>query len=153
MVWFMEHRRDVPGGDLWTCTACGSCRGRSQRAVAREFGLSRETVRLRRHAETTGERFKRDHSATRPMPAAPYEACKKIAARVSSLLLVRYRSNDYSVPTEYGHSQVWGKGYRAVTCPKRSGPALAARGQFRTMVCTSTGTVVPAQIMSKQAYR
>ncbi len=23
----MEHRRDVPGGDLRACTACGSCRG------------------------------------------------------------------------------------------------------------------------------
>jgi hypothetical protein len=27
MAWFMEHRRDVPGGDIWACTACGSCRG------------------------------------------------------------------------------------------------------------------------------
>jgi len=23
----MEHRRDVPGGDMRACTACGSCRG------------------------------------------------------------------------------------------------------------------------------
>jgi hypothetical protein len=41
--------------------------------------------------------------------AAPYEACEKIAGRVSSLSLVRYRSNDYSVPTQYGHRQVWVK--------------------------------------------
>ena len=27
-------------------------------------------------------------------------------ARVSSLSLVRYRTNDYSVPTEYGHRDV-----------------------------------------------
>jgi len=27
MAWFMEHRRDVPGGDIRACTACGSCRG------------------------------------------------------------------------------------------------------------------------------
>ena len=46
-----------------------------------------------------------------PLPAAPYEACEKIAGRVSSLSLVRYRSNDYSVPTQYGHRQVWVKGY------------------------------------------
>jgi hypothetical protein len=45
-----------------------------------------------------------------PPPAAPYEACEKIAGRVSSLSLVRYRSNDYSVPTQYGHRQVWVKG-------------------------------------------
>src|ERR1035437_2222253 len=27
MAWFMEHRRDVPGGDIRACTSCGSCRG------------------------------------------------------------------------------------------------------------------------------
>src|SRR5271170_5098544 len=26
-AWFMGHRRDVRGGDLWTCTAGGSSRG------------------------------------------------------------------------------------------------------------------------------
>jgi hypothetical protein len=46
-----------------------------------------------------------------PLPVAPYEACEKIAGRVSLLPLVRYRLNDYSVPTEYGHRQVWVKGY------------------------------------------
>ena len=66
---------------------------------------------LRGHTETIGERFERDRAALLPLPAAPYEACEKISARVSSLSLVRYRSNDYSVPTEYGHRQVWVKGY------------------------------------------
>jgi transposase len=67
--------------------------------------------RLRGHKETISERFERDRAAMLPLPAAPYEACEKISARVSSLSLVRYRSNDYSVPTEYGHRQVWVKGY------------------------------------------
>jgi hypothetical protein len=66
---------------------------------------------LRGHRETIGERFERDRAVMLPLPAAPYEACEKIAARVSSLSLVRYRSNDYSVPTEYGHRQIWVKGY------------------------------------------
>jgi transposase len=66
---------------------------------------------LRGHAETIGERFERDRAALLPLPAAPYEACEKISTRVSSLALVRYRGNDYSVPTEYGHRQVWVKGY------------------------------------------
>ena len=30
---------------------------------------------------------------------------------MNSLSLVRYRANDYSVPTEYGHRQIWVKGY------------------------------------------
>jgi transposase len=71
----------------------------------------RRLRRLRGHTESIGERFKRDHAAMLPLPAAPYEACEKIAPRVSSLSLVRYRSNDYSVPTQYGHRQVWVKGY------------------------------------------
>ena len=71
----------------------------------------RRLRRLRGHTETIGERFERDHATMLPLPAAPYEACEKIAGRVSSLSLVRYRLNDYSVPTEYGHRQVWVKGY------------------------------------------
>ena len=71
----------------------------------------RRLRRLRGHRETIGERFERDRAAMLPLPAAPYEACEKIAGRVSSLSLVRYRSNDYSVPTQYGHRQVWVKGY------------------------------------------
>ncbi len=70
----------------------------------------RRERQLRRHTETIGERFECDRAAMLPLPAAPYEACEKIAARVSSLSLVRYRSNDYSVPTQYGHRQVWVKG-------------------------------------------
>ena len=71
----------------------------------------RRERRLRGHTETIGERFERDHAALLPLPAAPYEACEKISARVSSLSLVRYRGNDYSVPTQYGHRQVRVKGY------------------------------------------
>jgi transposase len=71
----------------------------------------RRERRLRGHTETIGERFERDRATMLPLPAAPYEACEKISARVSSLSLVRYRGNDYSVPTEYGHRQVWVKGY------------------------------------------
>jgi transposase len=67
--------------------------------------------RLRRHKETIGERFERDRQALLPLPPVPYEACDKRAGRVTSLSLVRYRTNDYSVPTEYGHRQVLIKGY------------------------------------------
>lgn len=71
----------------------------------------RRERRLRGHTETIGDRFERDYAVLLPLPAAPYEACEKISARVSSLSLVRYRANDYSVPTGYGHRQVWVKGY------------------------------------------
>ena len=83
----------------------------------------RRERRLRGHAETIGERFERDRAALLPLPAAPFEACEKIAARVSSLSLVRYRTNDYSVPTQYGHRQVLVKGYVhevVIACAQRS---------------------------------
>ncbi|HEY6395003.1 MAG TPA: IS21 family transposase, partial [Candidatus Binataceae bacterium] len=67
--------------------------------------------RLRSHDETIGERLERDRAAFLPLPATPYEACDKRAARVSSLSLVRYRRNDYSVPTAYGHREVLVRGY------------------------------------------
>ena len=40
-----------------------------------------------------------------------YDACEKQAGRVSSLSLVRYRTNDYSAPVAYGHRDVLVKGY------------------------------------------
>ena len=46
-----------------------------------------------------------------PLPEAPYDACDKQAGRVSSLSLVRYRTNDYSVPVAYGHRDVMVRGY------------------------------------------
>ena len=45
------------------------------------------------------------------MPPAPYDACEKRGTRVSSLSLVRYRGNDYSVPVAYGHREVLVRGY------------------------------------------
>jgi transposase len=71
----------------------------------------RREQRVRGEPETIGERFERDRAAFLPLPVSAYEACEKRVARVSSLSLVRYRTNDYSVPTEYGHRDVLVKGY------------------------------------------
>jgi transposase len=66
---------------------------------------------LRGHSETIGERLERDLAALqKPLPP-PYDACEKVAATVSSLSLVRYRRNDYSVPTSFGHRDVIVRGY------------------------------------------
>ena len=73
--------------------------------------LERMDAKLRGHAETIGQRMERDLDALLPLPAVPYEACEKQASRVSSLSLVRYRTNDYSVPVAYGHRDVLVRGY------------------------------------------
>ena len=44
--------------------------------------------------------------------SAPFaSSCDKQGTRVNSLSLVRYRTNDYSVPVAYGHQEVWIRGY------------------------------------------
>lgn len=52
-----------------------------------------------------------DTVALRSLPAVPLEPCEKRASRVSSTALVRYRTNDYSVPTRYGFQDVVVKGF------------------------------------------
>jgi hypothetical protein len=74
-----------------------------------------------RGTETIGERFERDRLALLPLPASSYEACQKQMARVSSLSLVRYRANNYSVPTAYGHREVLVKG-SCSSCNEREAP-------------------------------
>ena len=73
--------------------------------------LARMDARLRGHSESIGQRMERDLEALLPLPEAPYDACEKQAGRVSSLSLVRYRTNDYSAPVAYGHRDVLIKGY------------------------------------------
>ena len=71
----------------------------------------RQGERAGRHAETIGERLAADLAVLREFPAVPLEPCEKRAARVSSMALVRYRTNDYSVPTTYGFQDVVVKGF------------------------------------------
>ncbi|MDA1278297.1 MAG: IS21 family transposase [Verrucomicrobia bacterium] len=66
---------------------------------------------LRGQTATIAERMQGDKAVFMRLPPAPYDACHKVATSVSSLSLVRYRNNDYSVPTRYGHHEVLAKGY------------------------------------------
>ena len=66
---------------------------------------------LRGHAETIGQRLERDLEAMAELPAAPFDACDQATGQVSSQALVRYKTNDYSVPVAYGHRDVWVRGY------------------------------------------
>ena len=66
---------------------------------------------LRGHTETIGQRLQRDLQAMAGLPPAPFEACEQATGQVSSQSLVRYQTNDYSVPVAYGHRDVWVRGY------------------------------------------
>jgi len=80
-------------------------------AYLEEQCLNRLEDKLRGHTETIGQRLERDLEVLMPLPAVPYDASDTHATRVSSLSLVRYRTNDYSVPVAYGHRDVLVRGY------------------------------------------
>ena len=95
--------------------------------------LERMDARLRGHSETIGQRMERDLEALLPLPPAAYDACEKQPGRVSSQSLVRYRTNDYSVPVSYGHRDVLVRGYvdRVVISCGSEGIARHARSYER----------------------
>lgn len=71
----------------------------------------RQNDRLRGESETIGERLQRDLAAMRELPATAFEACDQSSGQVTSQSLVRYKTNDYSVPVAFGHQEVWIRGY------------------------------------------
>ncbi len=73
--------------------------------------LGRMEAKLRGHTETIGQRMERDLDSLQPLPPVAYDACDKQSGRASSLSLVRYGTNDYSVPVAYGHRDVLVRGY------------------------------------------
>ena len=73
--------------------------------------LKRQDAVLRGHSESIGERLLRDLDALMPLPPAPYDACEKVSTRATSISMVRYRGNDYSVPVAYAHHEVQVRGY------------------------------------------
>ena len=80
-------------------------------AMLAERCRRRQGERAGRHNETIGERLVADLAAFKALPATPLEPCEKRIARVSSTSLVRYRCNDYSVPTTYGFRDVLVKAF------------------------------------------
>lgn len=51
-----------------------------------------------------------DQKAFLPLPATPFEACRKVSTTASSLSLVRFDGNDYSVPVRWAHHPIVAKG-------------------------------------------
>lgn len=90
--------------------------------------LRRQSDIVRGHSATIGERMLRDLGALMALPPVPYDACEKISTRATSISMVRYRSNDYSVPVAYAHHEVQVRGYIhevVIGC----GPEVIARHQ------------------------
>ena len=67
--------------------------------------------KLRGKTKTKGELLEEDKAAFLDLPAAPFDACKKQSTCVSSMSLVRFDTNDYSVPVRHAYQPVVVKGY------------------------------------------
>ena len=76
--------------------------------------------RLRGGTGTKAELLLEDQAAFIPLPPSPFDACRKRSTRASSLSLVRFDDNDYSVPVAYAHHEILAKGYidRVILCHK-----------------------------------
>ena len=73
--------------------------------------MERRHAVLRGHSENIETRMQADLAAFMSLPAVPFDPCHIVTGRASSMSLVRYRTNDYSVPTAYAHQEVVIKGY------------------------------------------
>ena len=73
--------------------------------------LKRQDDVVRGHSETIGERLLRDLDGLMALPPTPYDACEKVSTRATSISMVRYRNNDYSVPVAFAHHEVQVRGY------------------------------------------
>jgi transposase len=60
---------------------------------------------------TKAQLLQEDKSHFRPLPVDDFDACIKQSTTATSLSLVRFNTNDYSVPSEWAHHPVVVKGY------------------------------------------
>jgi transposase len=67
--------------------------------------------RLRGQAGTKAALLPEDQAAFLPLPATPFAACRQVSTTASSLSLVRFDTNDYSVPVRWAHHPIVVKGY------------------------------------------
>ena len=67
--------------------------------------------RVRGKEGVKSQRLEEDRAAFLPLPAVRFEAARKQSTTASSLSLVRFDNNDYSVPVSFAHHPIVVKGY------------------------------------------
>jgi transposase len=67
--------------------------------------------RVRGKAGNKKQLLEEDRTAFLSLPVKPFEACRQQSTAASSISLVRFDDNDYSVPVAYAHHMVVVKGY------------------------------------------
>lgn len=67
--------------------------------------------KLRGKTLTKGQLLEEDRAAFLPLPVTAFEASRKVSTTATSLSLVRFDQNDYSVPVAYAHHPIVVKGF------------------------------------------
>jgi transposase len=80
-------------------------------AMLKKMCIEDRERRLRGKTGTKKELFEEERKAFLALPAAAFDACRKQSTHASSLSLVRFDNNDYSVPVAYAHHEILIKGY------------------------------------------
>jgi len=93
--------------------------------------------RLRGQKGSKAQLLAEDQQAFLPLPVTPFEACRKFSTTASSLSLVRFDGNDYSVPVAWAHHPIVVKGYcdEVVLCAEGNEVARHARLWTDEQVC------------------
>ena len=86
--------------------------------------------RLRGQTGTKAQLLVEDRPAFLPLPATRFEACRQVSTTASSLSLVRFDGNDYSVPVEWAHHPVVAKGYCQEVVLCAAGGEVARHGRI-----------------------
>ena len=86
--------------------------------------------RLRGQSATKEQLLLEDQKAFLPLPATPFAACRQVSTTVSSLSLVRFDCNDYSVPVRWAHQPVVVKGYWQQVVLYAQGLEIARHGRI-----------------------
>jgi transposase len=86
--------------------------------------------RLRGQPGTKAQLLEEDRKAFLALPASRFEACRKVSTTASSLSLVRFDGNDYSVPVRWAHHPIVAKGYSQEVVLCAAGSEVARHGRI-----------------------
>jgi transposase len=80
-------------------------------ALLRQRCVEDQSRRLRGKEGTKAQRLEEEQGSLLALPAGRFEAARKQSTTASSISLVRFDSNDYSVPVAFAHHPIVAKGY------------------------------------------
>ncbi len=98
-----------------------------------ESCYNEQNRKLRGKGKTKLELWLEDGKAFLDTPAIPFDPCRQSSVTANSLSLVRFHSNDYSVPTRYAHYELTVKAYvDTIGIYTRSGDKIACHDRLWT---------------------